>query len=145
MDTKKKQVLGFAFYDGPERMNRVLLLRKKKPEEHKGLLNGFGGKVEDNETAEQAMVREFKEEAGITTISRQWKLFAVIQHASHHVLCYRIDLPLDRLDKANYDNPDIQYVATNVLPHDVVPDLKYLIPLALAVGIAPVVIADAQP
>ena len=45
--------------------NRILLGQKKKGFAA-GRFNGIGGKVEQNETVEQAMVRETQEEIGIT-------------------------------------------------------------------------------
>lgn len=59
-EAKHRYVLGFAF-DGL----MVLLVEKKKgPSINHGTLNGIGGKIENGETPEAAMVREFKEEAG---------------------------------------------------------------------------------
>lgn len=43
---------------------QVLLIRKNRPVFLKGKLNGIGGKVESNESPDEAMIREFKEEAG---------------------------------------------------------------------------------
>lgn len=51
------------------------LILKQKPEWQKGLLNGIGGKIEEGETASQAMTREFYEEAGVSTPEDQWVLF----------------------------------------------------------------------
>lgn len=54
-------VLGFMFnYDA----THVVLIRKNKPAFLAGFLNGVGGKIEENETPYDAMVREFEEEAG---------------------------------------------------------------------------------
>lgn len=50
-----------------ESMSNVALIRKNKPEFQAGLLNGIGGKIEGEETAVKAMVREFSEEAGLLT------------------------------------------------------------------------------
>lgn len=60
-------VLGFAFYK-----DKVILIKKNRPEFQKDKLNGIGGKIEKNEDAIGAMVREFKEETGITTSIRNW-------------------------------------------------------------------------
>ena len=46
--------------------NSKILLGMKKRGFGKGRWNGFGGKVHNGETIEQAMKRELKEEAGIT-------------------------------------------------------------------------------
>jgi len=46
--------------------NNKLLLGLKKQGLGKGLFNGFGGKVENGESIEQAAIRELQEEAGIT-------------------------------------------------------------------------------
>ncbi len=63
----KRYVLGF-YFDG----DRVLLINKTKPEWQRGKLNGLGGTVESGEAPILAMVREFREESGIETSSRQW-------------------------------------------------------------------------
>ena len=44
-----------------------ILLGMKKTGFGSGKYNGFGGKVEENETVEQAAIRELQEESGITT------------------------------------------------------------------------------
>ena len=55
-------VVGFAFNKGK---SLVLLVRKNHPPWQDGLLNGIGGKIEDFETAIEAMHRECKEETGL--------------------------------------------------------------------------------
>jgi 8-oxo-dGTP diphosphatase len=62
-------VLGFVFN---ERRDKVVLVRKKRPSFQVGKLNGFGGSIEEGEGSRQAMVREFKEESGVTTEEDQW-------------------------------------------------------------------------
>ncbi len=70
MKQEQKYVVGFMF---DESMSNVALIRKNKPAWQAGLLNGIGGKIEAGETAEQAMTREFYEEAGLETHpSGQW-------------------------------------------------------------------------
>ncbi len=68
--TLKRYVAGFLFSPGK---HEVVLIRKNKPEWQAGLLNGIGGKIEDNETAIDAMCREFKEETGL--VISDWKPF----------------------------------------------------------------------
>lgn len=62
-------VLGFMF--SPD-MERVVLIRKTKPEFQKGKLNGVGGKIEENETPIKAMIREFQVETGVSTKESDW-------------------------------------------------------------------------
>lgn len=69
-------VVGFNFSRDRQ---RVLLIQKTKPAWQKGLLNGVGGKVENNETALEAMVREFKEETNVTTKPEEWRGFASLE------------------------------------------------------------------
>lgn len=70
MSTKHTHyVAGFMF--SPDQQH-VALIRKDKPAWQAGKLNGIGGKVEDNETACEAMIREFEEEAGLKTLESQW-------------------------------------------------------------------------
>lgn len=66
--------LGFAF--SPDH-SRVLLIKKTRPEWQAGLLNGVGGKVEQDESTHDAMVREFKEETNIDTVPENWAEFGL--------------------------------------------------------------------
>jgi 8-oxo-dGTP diphosphatase len=62
---------------------KVALIRKNKPVQQEGLLNGVGGKIDRGETPLQAMCREFKEETGM--VVQDWQEFAVIKwKGSHH-------------------------------------------------------------
>lgn len=66
MAERRKYCVGFLF---DPTLSKVVLVRKLRPTWQKGLLNGVGGKVGDfilNETPEQAMHREFQEEAGMS-------------------------------------------------------------------------------
>lgn len=64
----KSYVVGFLF-DG---RGNVALIRKNRPDWQKGRLNGIGGHIEPGETPEEAIVREFREEAGATVTWRQF-------------------------------------------------------------------------
>jgi 8-oxo-dGTP diphosphatase len=63
-------VCGFLFNTS---RRGVVLIEKQKPAWQKGKLNGVGGKIENGEVPSDAMVREFKEEAGASVST--WKLF----------------------------------------------------------------------
>jgi 8-oxo-dGTP pyrophosphatase MutT (NUDIX family) len=55
-------VLGFLFSDD---LKKVILIRKNRPANQIGLLNGVGGKIEYGESCFSAIVREFQEETGV--------------------------------------------------------------------------------
>ncbi len=60
-------VVGFAFTQSDKSTSpKVLLVEKNRPEWQKGRLNGIGGKIEGNETPQQAMTREAFEETALT-------------------------------------------------------------------------------
>ena len=73
---QKKYVLGFALSIDKK---KILLIKKNNPDWQKGLLNGLGGKIElyDN-TPQDAMSREFKEECGVDIPTNKWKLFNIM-------------------------------------------------------------------
>jgi len=66
-------VVGFMFSAD---LRFVLLVLKNRPDWQRGKLNGIGGKIEDDESPDQAMRREFLEEAAIDT--DDWLRFATL-------------------------------------------------------------------
>ena len=82
-------VVGFLFSPS---MLEVALIRKNKPEWQRGSLNGIGGKVEDEETPEQAMRREFSEEADYAGgHSLAWKHFCSMSGINNDGSSFGID------------------------------------------------------
>lgn len=57
----KTYVLGFCFNPS---LDKVVLIRKNRPDWQLGKLNGVGGHVKPGETTQAAMTREFREETG---------------------------------------------------------------------------------
>jgi len=100
----KEYVLGFA-YD--QNTNRYALIRKNKPEWQKGLINGVGGKIEENEIPIDAMIREFREEAGMKTEFWQWKHFCSMQGPDFKVYVF---LTLSSDESAIYSATDEEVV-----------------------------------
>ncbi len=68
-------VVGFMFNN---ELDRVLLIRKKRPDWQKGKLNGIGGNIKLKEQPIDAMVREFMEESGIQTERKNWTFIAYL-------------------------------------------------------------------
>jgi 8-oxo-dGTP diphosphatase len=80
---KRGYVLGFLFDK-----DKVVLIRKNRPFWMRGKLNGVGGKIEEGETAKQAMVREFREETSVDTDPSIWKHFVTMTSDTLEVICY---------------------------------------------------------
>jgi 8-oxo-dGTP diphosphatase len=59
---KSLYCVGFMFSLG---MKAVVLIRKKRPDWQRGLLNGVGGKLQGGEAPLEGMRREFREETGV--------------------------------------------------------------------------------
>lgn len=134
--TPTRYVVGFVFHD-----DEVLLIEKNRPSWQRGRLNGVGGHVEPGETFLQAMVREFAEETGWHF--QGWEHFATLcgdDRDSHRQgahtgtdfevaffrgMAYSPGLP----DVHPTDEPP-RWARVNNLPDTVLPNLRWLIPLA---------------
>jgi 8-oxo-dGTP pyrophosphatase MutT (NUDIX family) len=79
---KTEYVVGFLF---DEYFENVVLINKKRPKWQNGKLNGVGGHVELNETAAEAMSREFKEETGLHVPMEEWDQFAEVYGSDYLV------------------------------------------------------------
>lgn len=88
-------VAGFVFNYNRD---KVLLIQKKKPVFQYNKLNGIGGRIEKGESPYDAMVREFKEEAGVEL--KNWQEGCVLIGYNWCVFFFYIVLPhsLDRLE-----------------------------------------------
>lgn len=68
-----KYVIGFLFSPS---LDRVILIRKKRPEWQAEKWNAPGGKVETGESFIEAVAREFHEETGLLFPLTEWHHFA---------------------------------------------------------------------
>lgn len=120
--------VGFAI----DNYNNIALIKKNHPEWQKGLLNGIGGHVEDDESFVEAMVREFEEECGIVTTVNQWKHFARLQSPSWAVWCFVTrDIDVTKVQTLTREQVNWYEIFGNLRSHPTVPNLNWLIPLAL--------------
>lgn len=119
---KTHYVAGFLF-----RGSEVCLIRKTKPEWQAGFLNGIGGKIEENESAHQAMVREFSEEAGV--VVPQWRRFAHMEFGQGSVTFFASDTSANPISVTDEIVDWFPVASLHELP--VVANLRWLIPLAL--------------
>jgi len=124
----KKYVTGFLF---SRDTSKIVLIKKINPQWQKDLFNGVGGKIEVGELSIDAMVREFEEEAGVVIAQEQWRCYVKI-HRPH---CYDLDVYFAYSDLAfearTIEREQIQLFDTHRLPKNIIPNLQWLIPMAL--------------
>lgn len=121
--------LGFCFNDARD---SVILMRKLRPDWQAGKLNGVGGKIEENEPADEAMMREFHEETGVMTHNRSWRQFATLLGESFAVYCYELsDSRAHDSVKTAGDEMVVTMPLKHLVPADCLSNLPWLIPMAL--------------
>jgi len=121
-----KMVAGLMFsHDN----HSVALIEKKRPPWQRGKLNGIGGHIEKIETPHEAMVREFKEEAGAYVTV--WRPFCILNGTDWTVYWFTSNVPCDI--SSTTDEKIGWYWVDDVLlgKYQCIQNLKWLIPLAL--------------
>lgn len=115
-----------------DRDGRVLIAKRPADKALAGLWEFPGGKVEQNETPEQALVRELKEELAIDTSESCLAplVFATHRYPTHHVL---VPLYACRVWKgivAPQENQECRWVQAGELNGlDMLPTAKVMIPV----------------
>lgn len=125
-----RYVIGFLF--SQEGLS-LAMVRKNKPEWQKGLLNGIGGKIEDDELPIQAMNREFKEEAGVEDINWQQRLILMGETFELHVFsAFDHDkfLQVKTMEEEKIERMQVNSLNTHS-DFKTVDNLKWLVPLLL--------------
>jgi 8-oxo-dGTP diphosphatase len=124
-----KYVVGFMFSKSAQ---RVVLIEKNRPDWQKRKLNGVGGKIELTDISpEAAMQREFYEETGIAYSA--WDRFATLRGKHATVYVFKAFSDLAQYAQTKTDEEVGRYWVDE-LPEQVLPNLKFLIPLALTPG-----------
>lgn len=122
--------LGFLFSGAPN-YERVVLIRKVRPDWQAGKFNGVGGKVEKGETALEAMRREFLEECGVK--KENWIPFALLDYPEARVWCFAAEdaMLIDGAVRTMTDEKVAVLVANPLWRcKERLPNLRWLIPLA---------------
>lgn len=123
-------VLGFAFNDYK---SDVVLIEKNRPEWQKGLLNGVGGKWNGKgESIPEAMVREFKEEAGVYVPEPTWKEFARMGSPGIWIChCYTALLTQGEFNRVDTCESERIVTCPVTIRSGIIKNLTWLIPMAL--------------
>lgn len=126
--TKQKYVVGFLF---DPQFEKVVLIRKTKPEWQAGRVNGVGGKVEAGETYREAMIREFTEETGLTYFNWQELAFLNCPFADLQTF-WGVSHQYDRVITTTEEQVEIHNVADLLTTPEFLPSILWLIPMALS-------------
>lgn len=132
---QRPMVLGFMF-DSHEKS--VVLIVKQRPAWQADRCNGVGGKIEPDESAVDAMVREFHEETGVLTEPSDWRLFCSFggtgTHGEFHIECFTAssDAYFDAV-RTTTDEQVVQFPVSTVFEDNFpsLDKLKWMVALAL--------------
>lgn len=121
-------VAGFLIDESRE---LVALVQKNRPEWQAGKLNGIGGHIEEGESPDEAMHREFEEETGIV-FKTDWNLFCVLTGDWGRVFFFRRFAPKDFIARSIQQKTDesILFVPLRSAVSMALPNLSWLLPLA---------------
>lgn len=121
-----------------------LFLRKNKPghwqhEKH----NLLGGHIESGENAFEAMVREFKEEAGIKTKISDWGQKLLLTGPTWAVHFFHMDGVIDQNIFTNHAEGTNEWHEN--IPQTAIPNLHWIVPMMLDMTIIfPIHIMDSK-
>lgn len=109
----------------------LALISKKRPEWQMGLLNGIGGKLEENECVEEAMCREFQEETGYETKQNDWTHTLTLIGNDYEVFFFKCIKDIDLYKELHTTtDEEIGIYDLNYLSSKVIDNLKWIIPFS---------------
>lgn len=123
-----RYTVGFMFDD---RLEKVLLIEKIKPEWQKGFLNGVGGKLKDVDSSMlHCMIREFKEETRINYTD--WNHYVTIVKSDIYEVAFYYAVN-DIVEYYSQQEEEKLYLidTAKICRQKTVYNLQWLIPLAL--------------
>jgi 8-oxo-dGTP diphosphatase len=115
-----------------ETRSNVWLIRKRRPSWQAGKLNAIGGKIELDESPEQAMRREFWEEARLNVPT--WDPLLVLHSEPYHVAFFRAIVPGTVFRQALPGTDELleMHTVEHIASGEAlaIPNLTWLVPLA---------------
>lgn len=124
----KNYVTGFLFSNN---RSSLALIKKINPCWQRGLFNGIGGKIEPGESPSNAMTREFFEETGVNIAENQWQCFAQIHRPEQYHVKFYVAFSDQVFTVQTVEAEQVELFSINSLPQNIIPNLPWLIPLAL--------------
>jgi len=131
----EEMVLGFVFN---KEHTKIALIKKNRPEWQKDKYNGIGGHVEKKETFQDAMAREFEEEASIFTLPDDWEGFGRMVGIDWDVWLFVLELnDLSKIKSKTDEKIEVFEVdkilnyKKGKLRNDIIPNLYWIIPMAI--------------
>lgn len=121
----QEYVLAFIF---DESLEKVLLIQKQRPQWQAGLYNGIGGKIEEKETAIDAIKREIFEEANLE-ITSFIPIETLTDNKTYRVYCYTAKSDFKNL-KSKTDEI-ISVFSVKNLPDNIIDNVPGLIKTSL--------------
>ncbi|PIR85729.1 hypothetical protein COU14_02770 [Candidatus Kaiserbacteria bacterium CG10_big_fil_rev_8_21_14_0_10_44_10] len=112
-------------------LSEVVLMEKTHPEWQKGKLNGIGGKVEEGESVMECIVREVKEEAGVSSQSNDWIHFATLFEGVSKIEFFALKYTGNKSEIKTLTDEKVSWYPVNNLPQNLVAGIGWLVPLAL--------------
>lgn len=106
--------------------DRVTLILKNRPQWQAGSYNALGGKIELGETPEQAMKREFIEEAGVDI---DWNYRFVLTGPDYRVHWFSCHNTEAMTYLRTMTDEIVEVVETYDLPENVIPNLWWIVPM----------------
>jgi 8-oxo-dGTP diphosphatase len=125
MAAKRSFVLALLYsMDG----RQVVLMRRTRPAWQAGRVNALGGGIIDGETPASAARREVREECGVDVA--EWTEVLVWEDAEYRMHVMRAFS--ERAGEARtMEDQEVFLTDVNVLPGNVIDNLRWLVPLAL--------------
>lgn len=110
---------------------RILLIKKNRPDWQAGKLNIIGGHVEGDKDTSDAAIREVFEEVGIELKNiRYFCLLNTVTPCEAVVYFYVAFCDIETAIQKTDEEP-VSMLIEHAIDMDIIPNLKYLIPLAL--------------